>query len=409
MLRGFYFFIFLQCAICTSAFSQSGSVLPLPDGPQLRWQRYEQTMFVHFCAATWQGREKDNHSTPLNRINPELLNTDQWCETAISWGAKMIVFVAKHTGGFCLWQTNTTRYGIKDTPWREGKGDVLKDLSESCRKYGLGLGVYVYPGDHTWGAGIGSGGITSDPSKQEAYNKVFRQQLTEVLTNYGPMQEVWFDGSCKIKVDDILHKYASDAVIFQGPLATIRWVGSEVPFLNLLPNTKKHIFFASKKNMENRFGVLRDSVHHLQSGGVLVFFGSGHRDPDPAVHPFADQAINNWLEVLEIFLTRIKDIQLQPVIVSGIVTPQWAHHPITRLRRKRIDQHRLAEFGQVISQLLHPGNLFVRPAISFGKPAKLRDLQKDADDGRVMSGIIKRERDLLLTHIQEFGLSQTQN
>ena len=235
MLRRIYFFLFLQCAICTSAFSQSASVLPLPDGPQLRWQRYEQTMFVHFCPATWQGREKDNHSTPLNRINPELLNTDQWCETAISWGAKMIVFVAKHTGGFCLWQTNTTSYSIKDTPWREGKGDVLKDLSESCRKYGLGLGVYVYPGDDTWGAGIGSGGITSDPSKQEAYNNVFRQQLTEVLTNYGPMQEVWFDGSCKIKVDDILQKYASDAVIFQGPLATIRWVGSEdgsAPFSN---------------------------------------------------------------------------------------------------------------------------------------------------------------------------------
>lgn len=209
--------------------------LSLPDSSQLRWQKYEQTMFVHFGPATWQHREYDNLSIPPRRINPEQLNTDQWCEVAVSWGAKMIVFVAKHTGGFCWWQTNTTNYGIKESPWRDGRGDVLKDLSESCKKYGLGLGIYIYPGDDTWGAGIGSGGITKDPSQQESYNKVFRQQLTEVLSKYGPVREVWFDGSCKIEIGDILEKYASDAVIFQGPHATIRWVGNEdgyAPFSN---------------------------------------------------------------------------------------------------------------------------------------------------------------------------------
>lgn len=86
--------------------------------------------------------------------------------------------MAKHTGGFCWWQTNTTDYGIKNTPWKNGKGDVLKELSESCKTYGLDLGIYVYPGDETWGAGIGSGGITKDTLKQEGYNIVFRQQLT---------------------------------------------------------------------------------------------------------------------------------------------------------------------------------------------------------------------------------------
>jgi alpha-L-fucosidase len=100
-------------------------------------------------------------------------------------------------------------------------------LSASCRKYGLDLGIYVYPGDEKWGAGIGSGGKTADPSKQEAYNQVFRQQLTEVLSLYGPIREVWFDGSCIIDVSDIIKKYASDAVVLQGPQATIRWVGNE--------------------------------------------------------------------------------------------------------------------------------------------------------------------------------------
>ena len=209
--------------------------IPTPIQPQLRWQQYEQTMFICLDPCTWQGREYDNHTTPLNRINPVALKTDQWCEVAKSWGAKLILFVAKHTGGFCWWQTNTTEYGIKNNLWRGGKGDVLKELSESCRKFGLDLGIYVYPGDDTWGAGIGSGGITKDSSKQEGYNKVFRQQMTEVLTKYGPVREVWFDGSCQIYVNDILEKYASDAVILQGPMANLRWVGNEAgyaPFSN---------------------------------------------------------------------------------------------------------------------------------------------------------------------------------
>jgi len=201
--------------------------IPIPTLPQLRWQNYEQIMFIHFNPTTWTGKEYDDLSFPLNRMNPEKLNTNQWCEVAKSWGAKMILFVAKHTGGFCWWQTETTEYGIKNTPWKNGKGDVLAELSKSCRKYGLDLGVYVYPGDEKWGAGIGSGGRTKDPSMQEAYNKIFRQQLFEVLTKYGPIKEVWFDGSCVIDVSDIIDKYAQNAVIFQGPKATIRWVGNE--------------------------------------------------------------------------------------------------------------------------------------------------------------------------------------
>ena len=201
--------------------------IPLPSEAQLRWQKYEQIMFLCLDPCTWQGREYDNHSYPISKINPKQLDTDQWCEVAKSWDAKMILFVAKHAGGFCWWQTNTTEYGIKNTSWRNGNGDVLRDLSESCKKYGLDLGIYVYPGDEQWGAGIGSGGKTEDPTKQEAYNKIYRQQLTEVLTKYGPIKEVWFDGNCHVPINDILEKYASDAVILQSKKANIRWVGNE--------------------------------------------------------------------------------------------------------------------------------------------------------------------------------------
>lgn len=107
--------------------------IPLPSQAQLRWQQYEQIMFLCLDPCTWQGREYDNHSYPISKINPKQLNTDQWCEVAKSWNAKLILFVAKHTGGFCWWQTNTSDYSITNTPWRNGKGDVLKDLSESCK------------------------------------------------------------------------------------------------------------------------------------------------------------------------------------------------------------------------------------------------------------------------------------
>ena len=202
-------------------------MVPTPSTPQLRWQNHERLMFVHFAPNTWTGLGQDDNSLPMARLNPSQLDTDQWCEVAKSWGASMIVFVAKHSGGFCWWQTGTSDYSVKNIPWKDGKGDLLADISESCEKYGLDLGVYIYPGDKTWGAGLGSGGRTKDPGRQKAYNKVFRQQLTEVLSKYKPMKEVWFDGSCVIDIADILEEYASDAVIFQGPQATIRWVGNE--------------------------------------------------------------------------------------------------------------------------------------------------------------------------------------
>jgi alpha-L-fucosidase len=201
--------------------------LARPTPQQYAWHEQERIQFVCLDPCTWQGREYDNHSTPLSDINPTQLDTDQWCRAAKLWGAKEILFVAKHTGGFCWWQTDTTKYGIKETAWKDGRGDVLAELSASCRKHDLTLGIYVYPGDDTWDAPMGSGGRTKDPAKQEAYNQVFRQQLTEVLTRYGKITEVWFDGSCVIDVSDVLKQHAADAVIFQGPQATIRWPGTE--------------------------------------------------------------------------------------------------------------------------------------------------------------------------------------
>jgi len=200
----------------------------LPTRDQIAWQDLEIGMFVHFAPNTWQDRESDTLQTPLSEINPAKLDTDQWARTALSFGAKYIVFVAKHQGGFCMWQTDTTDYSIKNTAWRDGKGDILADVAASCKKFGLKLGVYVCPRDDKHGAK--TGGLCATPELQATYNTMYRQQWTEVLSRYGPLVECWFDGSSATPVGDLLAKYQPHAMVFQGPSATIRWVGNEDGF-----------------------------------------------------------------------------------------------------------------------------------------------------------------------------------
>jgi alpha-L-fucosidase len=196
-----------------------------PTPQQAAWHDLEVGMFIHMAPQTWQDTESDTLATKLTEMNPEKLDTDQWVRVAESMKARYIVFVAKHEGGFCWWQTDTTEHGVKHTPWRGGKGDVMADLAKSCKARGIGLGVYLSPQDRIHGVGIG--GRTKDPAKQGEYERMFRTQLTELLTNYGEMMEVWFDGSLVFDVRDIVAKHAPNAVVFQGPSSSIRWVGNE--------------------------------------------------------------------------------------------------------------------------------------------------------------------------------------
>jgi len=212
--------------------------LAKPTPQQVAWQDMEMGMFIHFGPETWQDEEEDNLSTPMDQINPNKLDTDQWVYAAEMMGAKYIVFVTKGSGGFCNWQTSTTDYSIKSTPWRGGKGDIMRDLSESCRKRGTKLGVYLSPADAKHGAPLtwalagysGPQGYCRNPKAQPKYDKMYRQQLTELLSCYGEMMEVWFDGSTKTEVGDILKKYAPNAMVFGSKYATIRWVGNEDGF-----------------------------------------------------------------------------------------------------------------------------------------------------------------------------------
>lgn len=210
--------------------------LARPTKAQYDYQERERILFLHLSPAAWQGEEWDKEITPLEAINPRSLSTDQWVDAARSFDAKTILYVAKHVGGFCWWQTESSAYSIKNTPYKQGKGDVLDELIASARKSGLQMGIYIYPGDQAhWGNRIGTGGITSDPAKQEAYNKVFRLQYAEVLSRFqaypGLLNELWFDGSCRIDLQDLIRQYAPEALVLQGPMANLRWCGNEGGFL----------------------------------------------------------------------------------------------------------------------------------------------------------------------------------
>ena len=201
--------------------------LATPTPAQVAWHDLELGMFIHWSPGTYENTESghDSLKTPLSAINPHRLDTEQWVDVAEAMGARYIVLVAKHVGGFCLWQTQTTDYGIRATPWRHGHGDIVQDLATSCRRRGLRLGVYLSPRDDHFGAR--TGGICATPERQDAYQRLYRQQLTELLTRYGAMCEVWFDGSNVVEVGDILAQHAPDAMVFQSRYATIRWVGNE--------------------------------------------------------------------------------------------------------------------------------------------------------------------------------------
>jgi alpha-L-fucosidase len=233
----------LESAIAQDPSEVDAAKLARPTPGQVAWHDLELGMFIHWGIETFLDVETDTEPSMdyLKRVNPKNLNTDRWVAVAESMGAKYIIIVAKHHGGFCLWPTDTTPYNVSNTPWRDGQGDVLRDLVDSCRRRGMRLGVYVSPADFHFGAIMGGGGKTAEPEQQQQYIQVYRQQLKEVLTAYGPMMEVWFDGSLGvIDVGDILKEHARDAAVFQSKYATMRWVGNEqavapYPAWNSLP------------------------------------------------------------------------------------------------------------------------------------------------------------------------------
>lgn len=240
---------FLLGIILSAVFpSCNNTEAPLPVGPlpserQLAWHDMQYYAFVHFNMNTFTDMEWGTGGESPELFDPSELDTRQWARVAKEAGMQGIILTAKHHDGFCLWPTKTTEHSVKNSPWRNGEGDVIAELAEACEEYGLKLGLYLSPWDRN-----------NEHYGKPEYVAVFHEQLRELLTNYGDLFEVWFDGANggsgyyggaeetrKIdnrtyyqweKTTEMIRELQPDAVIFSDGGPDVRWVGNEEGWAN---------------------------------------------------------------------------------------------------------------------------------------------------------------------------------
>jgi alpha-L-fucosidase len=217
------------CALPRGSSTTSSPALPRPSRAQLTWQRDELALFLHFGVNTFTDREWGDGKESPSIFNPAALDARQWTRSAKAAGARAIVLTAKHHDGFCLWPTRTTQHSVASSPWRGGKGDVVRELVNACRADGLRVGLYLSPWDR------------NNPTYGDSprYNDLYAEQLMELLTQYGEIAEVWFDGANgegpngKRQVYDwprvwgLVRKLQPEAVMFSDAGPDVRWCGNE--------------------------------------------------------------------------------------------------------------------------------------------------------------------------------------
>ncbi len=203
----------------------------VPSARQLRHQRMEFYAFVHFTVNTFTGREWGDGTESPSIFNPVSFDARQWASALKAAGMKALILTCKHHDGFCLWPTRYTNHSVAASPFRGGRGDVVREVSDACREYGLAFGVYLSPWDRNSPV-YGSG---------KAYNDFFLCQLEELLTQYGEICSVWFDGACgegpdgKVQTYDWERYYAAIRALQPGACIhvcgpDVRWCGNEAGF-----------------------------------------------------------------------------------------------------------------------------------------------------------------------------------
>jgi alpha-L-fucosidase len=247
MIRYSFYGIILP--VCMMLFSCTRHEAPAPYGPlptenQMKWQEMEYYAFVHFSLNTYTDQSWGFGNEDVSLFNPKELDCRQWARICKEAGLKGIILTAKHHCGFCLWPSQYTEYSVKNAPWQNGKGDVVREMADACKEFGLKLGIYLSPWDRNH----------PDYGKPE-YITYFRNQLTELLTNYGPIFEVWFDGANggsgyygganETRTIDrttyydwkntykLIRRLQPDIVIWNdgGDRGDLRWVGTEAGFV----------------------------------------------------------------------------------------------------------------------------------------------------------------------------------
>ena len=236
-----YSLVISAIALCMTSCTKENApepINPVPSQEQIDWQKLETSAFIHFGLNTYNDLEWGYGNTPASTFNPVNLDCEQWVATLKQCGMKGVILTAKHHDGFCLWQTETTDYSIANSPYKNGKGDMVKELSDACKKYGLKFGLYLSPWDRN-----------NSEYGREDYVETYHKQIDELTKNYGDLFEFWFDGANGgngyyggadetrsidarkyydyERARDTILKRHPDAMIFGGTCQTIRWVGNE--------------------------------------------------------------------------------------------------------------------------------------------------------------------------------------
>ncbi|MGL4993442.1 MAG: alpha-L-fucosidase [Bacteroidales bacterium] len=246
MKRNYCLSSLLKAGVITSALLSPFSVLeakelPKPSELQLEWQKMETIAFIHFSINTFTDMEWGYGNESPKLFNPSKLDCRQWVATCKQAGLKGVILTAKHHDGFCLWPSEYTEHSVKNSPWRLGNGDLVKEFSDACKEAGLKMGLYLSPWDCNH----------PDYGKPE-YNDYLCGQLEELLTNYGDIFEIWFDGANGgrgyygtdslhtrnisddyydwERISSIVKRLQPNCIIHGGAIADIRWVGNEEGF-----------------------------------------------------------------------------------------------------------------------------------------------------------------------------------
>lgn len=298
----------------------------VPSERQLRWQELELTAFIHFGMNTFTDREWGDGKESPTLFNPKKLDARQWVQVCKDAGFKQIILTAKHHDGFCLWPSKFTEHSLKNSPWKNGKGDIVKETAEACRALGVGFGIYLSPWDRN-----------SKYFGSDEYNNYFVNQLTELLTQYGKIQEVWFDGangegpSGKKQVYqynrwyELIRKLQPEATIaVSGP--DVRWVGTETGYgrdmeWSVVPgdqlstdmiaaNSQQKVEFAPKDMVGKDLGS-REKIMNAKS---LVWYPA---EVDVSIRPgwFFHETENNKVKSAE----KLMDIYYNSVGKNGVL------------------------------------------------------------------------------------------
>ncbi|MCL1821502.1 MAG: alpha-L-fucosidase [Prolixibacteraceae bacterium] len=282
---------------------------PLPAERQFAWHQLEYYAFIHFNMNTFTNMEWGMGSEKPEQFNPTQLDTRQWAKVCKDAGMKAIIITAKHHDGFCLWPSAYTEHSVKNSPWKNGKGDVVRDLSEACKEFGLKFGVYLSPWDRNH-AEYG----------REAYNEYFRNQLRELLTNYGDIFEVWFDGANggtgwygganeERRIDrktyykwdevfEIVRELQPNACIFSDGGPDVRWVGNEEGWArptNWCLLKRDDFAPGIAENIEHLRGGQEDGTHWVPAEVDVSI------RPGWYYHPYEDHKVKTLSQLLDIY------------------------------------------------------------------------------------------------------------